>query len=356
MFPLRSLVRYAVLVAFATCLAPLVVAQDPPVPESPQAIKAAMEEHARAIAATDPSTDAPRAINLRMALAALSKPREAQALYTEALAIADSAELVEEELAARQALASTLAARGQMKQAYEEALRVAEHTSEWSARQLAASGAKVDSIMRSVAVQRDSLMVAAEAGRQNAEGRVNEANEDARSWMWVAVGVCAVALAAIVLMLVMNGRALRRQRAEIQNLRSDLRSLEDRSRNRIRGTAAPEVAPPTTSPAEPEPTPVVPPPVVDPLVRAMFHKQAPERMATLQAARAGGDHEKVQRVVHTLKPQLAHFDPLFAGLCARITEVRAWNDPSRWTADLDALAAAVARILQEPVTPGSPTA
>lgn len=55
------------------------------------------------------------------------------------------------------------------------------------------------------------------------------------------------------------------------------------------------------------------------MVLAFFRRQAPERIATLQAARASGDHEKVLRVLHSLRPQLDALDPQGLGvLCARL--------------------------------------
>lgn len=314
-------------------------------PESPEAIKAAIEQHKADIVATDPTGDIATAIRLRMALAALSKPKEAQALYEQVVHLADSTDRTEEELAARKALAQTLATRGQTKQAYEQAILVAERSAEWSAQQAEISGAKADEIARRAALERDSLSTLADAGRREAELRINEAHENAEFWMLLAVGTIAIALLTIVIILLMNGRALRRQRSEIQTLRSDLSALIDRAQNKVREAAVAPVVPPVLVPPPAVAEPVPPPVALDPVIEAMFRKQAPERLATLRDARSRGDNEKVQRVVHTLKPQLVNFDPSLAQLCARITEAGAPNDAQRWNADMDAFEKAVSRLL-----------
>lgn len=356
MFTLPLFGRSSALPVFLVAMVSLVQGQAPP-PESPEAVKAAMAQHAVAIAEADRNNDVRQAIGSRLALAAMSKPKDAVVLYMRALAIADSAHLDVEAIAARQALARTLAGRGQMKQAYQEAIRAAQHAEVWAADRLAAAEAKRDSLLRAMAIDRDSLLVGIEAGRRDAEVRVNEANDVARSWMWVAAGVGLAALAIIGFVLARYGRIIRRLRTEVVELRSDLRSMEERPRNRLRGPAV-DVAPsvPETTGAERSSTLENVPLVIDPMVRAMFQKQAPMRLITLREAREQGDHEKVQRVVHTLKPQLLVFDDALAPLCMRIIRENAWSESQQWNADLDQVEAAVDRILRGGVTPGSPSA
>lgn len=286
------------------------------------------------------------AVRWRMALAALSKPKEAQALYEEVVHLADSTGRIEDELTARKALANTLAARGQMNQAYDEALRVADKSAEWSAQQAEVSKEKADEFVRLAAQQRDSLATASDAGRREAELRINEAHEDTEFWMVVAIGAIAVGLIALVVVVAMNGRAVRKQRAEIGALRAELDALRERPKNRMRETVVvpaeqPQVPPPVVAPVERGPASAP----LDPMLEAMFRKQAPERLIALHDARSRGDHEKVQRVVHTLKPQLVNFDPSFAERCSRITEVGAPKDQPRWNAELDAFEQAVKRLL-----------
>lgn len=345
MFSARSFARRSAFLVVFALLRVLAFAQETPVPESPEAIKAAVAQHKVDIAIADSTKDVGAAVRLRMALAALSKPKEAQALYEEVVQLADSTGRAEEEFAARKALAETLALRGQLKQAYDEAMHAVEQSTEWSAQQAEASNAKADELVEAAIQQRDSIAAFADTGRREAETRINEAQEAAEFWMMVAIGAVAVALIAVLIVVVMNGRALKRQRDEIQALRSDLGALIDREQNRKR---EPAVSTPVTPPAVTPPAsivePIAPPVAVDPMVEAMFRKQAPERLNTLRDARSRGDHEKVQRVVHTLKPQLVNFDPAFAKLCARITDAAAPQSVS-WNADLDAFEAGIRRIL-----------
>lgn len=156
MFTIPLLGRYSALAIFLVAMVSLVQGQAPP-PESPEAVKAAMAQHAVAIAEADRNNDVRQAIGSRLALAAMSKPKDAVVLYMRALAIADSAHLDVEAIAARQALARTLAGRGQMKQAYQEAIRAAQHAEVWAADRLAAAEAKRDSLLRAMAIDRDSL-------------------------------------------------------------------------------------------------------------------------------------------------------------------------------------------------------
>lgn len=346
MLPLRSVARIPALLVLIAFFSLHLRGQDPPTAASGGGVVTALECKVQ-IRQADSLGVLDEGIRWRMALAALSKPKEAQALYEQVVQLADSTDRTEDELVARKALAHTMAARGQTKQAYEQAMLVADRSAEWLAQQAVLSGAKADEILKQAALERDSLSTLAEAGRRDAESRISEANEDAQFWMWIAFGTLIAALVALVLVLFMNGRTLRQQRSEINGLRADLNDLRDRSQNRLREQAVQPVVP--SPPDTPSTTsvggPVAPPPAVDPIVEAMFRKQGPERLATLRDARQRGDHEKVQRVVHTLKPQLVNFDPALAHLCARITEVGATNDAQRWNADVDVFEEAVSRLL-----------
>ena len=320
-------------------------AQDGSVPESAASIKAAIAQHKKDIVSADSTKDHAAALRLRMALGSLSKPKEAQVLYAEAVQLADSLDRTEDELEARKALARTLAARGQTKQAYEEAMRTVDKSAEWLAQQAEISSAKADDMRRSASMERDSLLALADAGRRDAESRIRDAQMDVEFWMLIGIGAIAVGLVILLVMLLMNRSALRRQREEIQALRSDINALLDRAQNRWR---EPVVTVPVPERAPDQPAPIqtpVPTSAVDPMVLAVFRKQGPERLATLREARSRGDHEKVQRVVHTLKPQLVHFDPAFAQLCARLTDAGAVHDGSRWNSDLDTLEGSVSKLL-----------
>lgn len=347
MLPFRSLRQRGALFMLSSLLWVPLSAQDTPAPESPAALKAAIVQHKNEIAAADSANDVGAAIRLRMTLAAISKPKEAHLLYEEVVHLADSTDRIDEELAARKALAGTWAARGQMKQAYEEALTMAEKNAEWSARQVALSGATTEELTRRAAQERDSLRAVGIAAHKEAEQRVVEADERGDFWMWMAVLALSVGVVALVLLAWKNGSALRRHRDELAALRADVQALTLRNQNRARDPAPPPVKE-KVAPLEPVVAPIVAPPVaeVDPIVLGMFRKLAPERLVTLREARLRNDHEKVQRVVHSLKPQLLTFDPAFAELCARMTAPGAAQQAMQWNSDLDALEIGIARLLR----------
>lgn len=85
---------------------------------------------------------------------------------------------------------------------------------------------------------------------------------------------------------------------------------------------------------------------MDESLLALFRKRAPERLATLRDARARGDHEKVARVLHTLKPQLLALDEHGAGaVCLRLIAEGAQEDALRWQQDLDQLERSMEHLL-----------
>ena len=96
------------------------------------------------------------------------------------------------------------------------------------------------------------------------------------------------------------------------------------------GPVAP-VAPPRTNtlrPTEPAPIPVQEAPIRGPdnaidaddaVLLSLFRKRMPERLQALKEARSRGDHEKVLRVITSIRPQLVHHDAeRFTELCTRL--------------------------------------
>ena len=83
------------------------------------------------------------------------------------------------------------------------------------------------------------------------------------------------------------------------------RRKETDAKNRMREPAVVRVSEtPMAVDAVAEPEPIeADTSIMDATLLALFRKRAPERLVTLRDARARGDHEKVARVVHTLKPQ-----------------------------------------------------
>jgi hypothetical protein len=175
------------------------------------------------------------------------------------------------------------------------------------------------------------------------ETRFHGAEEAAVRWRWIAIGTGGLLVLVVIVLLYRSGRALRRIRKELTTVQAEVRTLMERPR--VEHHEAPRQAAPVTvaAPEPPPSAPVVPP---DDVLVAMFRKQAPERLATLRAARERADHEKTVRVVHSLKPQLVGFDgPRFAPLITRITAPDAAADTAKWNADLDALERGIAATL-----------
>lgn len=321
-----------------------VIAQTDLLPESPEAMAAARAEQRYHMHRADSMGDLAQRIGSRFALAAIVPQKEAMVLYMEALHLADSAGWQADAVAAHTALADILASKGQAKQAYTEA-RAALHVSERMFKDsLLRLTGEFNAATRQATAERDSLGAALSTQAKEAGRRIDEAHEEADWWMWSAIGIGLAALLVILLLAHGNRKALRAQRREIAELRDELSAFAERERNRARAAAdAPVTVPPSTAV---EPLVGAPPSVgMEPVLVAMFQKQAPERLATLREARRRGDHEKVQRVVHTLKPQLVNFEASFADLCARITEAGAPAEVQRWNADLDAFESGVTRLL-----------
>ena len=165
--------------------------------------------------------------------------------------------------------------------------------------------------------------------------------------MWIAIGAGALLLVVIVFLVVRSSRAAQRTEKELAELRAEIEALKAAPKNRLR-----EVSPAPIPVAEAPPavaTEIAPPPevpAVDPQVLAFLRKMAPDRMQALRDARARGDHEKVVRVVHTLKPHLAAVDgSLFTDLCAGITAKDIVLGTPAWNADVDRLEKEVERVL-----------
>ena len=108
----------------------------------------------------------------------------------------------------------------------------------------------------------------------------------------------------------------------------------------------PEVLKPNVAQA-PVQQPAVPyNPEEDDMLLALVRRRGEERLLTLRDARIRGDHDKVMRVVHSLKPQLVSLDaPYFSDLCGRLVTTDPNAYPQQWSADLDRFEAGMARVL-----------
>lgn len=311
-------------------------------------LKEELAQHRAAVAKADSLGDPTAAIQARMALAAISKPKEAQDLYAQAAALADSLGLIEEGIAAHEALARTMAARGDHRKAYQEAMLLAQRSAAQQAAEISDGKTRLAELERLASVERDSLSKASEARLRDAEDRVSEAQENADSWMWVGLAVLVLAITVLAVVLFKNRSLLQRHREEVAALRAEVSGLTERYQNRVRESAIP-VPPVLPAVAEEEKPVVAPIPesplVVDPMVVAMFRKQAPERLAALHEAQARGDYEKVQRVVRTLKPQLLSLDPGCEFLVLRLLATDAPTRTAEWNADLEALGSRATALL-----------
>lgn len=167
-------------------------------------------------------------------------------------------------------------------------------------------------------------------------------------WMFLALGPGADLVLLLIIVLVRGGRHNKRIRSEMDALRAEITAMKAPPRNRIRE----QVIAPVTEPPPAVDVAVVPEPIVadtsamDATLLALFRKRAPERLATLRDARVRGDHEKVARVVHTLKPQLVALDENGLGaLCLRITASDPARDPKELNSELDLLDRSIERLL-----------
>ncbi len=290
--------------------------------------------------------DAKEAARWRIMLAPMCKRTEALRLYEEAALIADTADLDgDEELRARKGLVELYKAAGNWRKAFEEAERATALAVQFNGRE-AMQLVHLERMNTSAMVgERDFAMTTLTEERAKFEAELSLAEERSQRWMLIAASIGVLFLITLFVLFYRYGRANRRIRAELAALRTEVTVLkEQRPANQIR-IAQPPVVPQaepviaTTIAAVAEPASIAP---VDPVVLAMFRKMAPERLATLRDARARGDHDKVVRVVRTLKPQLVAIDEAgFGDLCAAIAAEGAALDSARWNSDLDRFEQAV---------------
>lgn len=304
-------------------------------------IKRVIAEQRLRIHLADSAGDARTSVELRSALAARLKPKEAVKLMEEAVMLADSAGLLDERLSAREELAVHLFRAGDRKGAYERSREAAQGRAELMKDRGRENALLLQRAGERWQAERDSVELVWNARLKTADDRAARAEADADRWMWIAVGAGVLLLFTVLLLVLRSSRAAQRTRKELAALRAEIEVLKPAPKNRLRETA-PAPAPIVEAPPVAE---VLPPPAVpeaDPLALAFLRKMAPERLGVLRDARARGDHDKVVRVVHTLKPQLVALDAgLFTDLCAAITAKEAVLNTPVWSADVDRFEKAV---------------
>lgn len=309
------------------------------VADSLKRMEEAMAQHRVRIHDADSTGDARDAARFRIMLAPLCKPAEAIRLYAEAAAIADSAKLSDDEaLRAHTGLAQLLAARGDMRNAYNEQVKVTQLNGEWEARQAEVTVALERIRLEAQLAERDSLLARNDAALTAAREGIARAKESTRRWIMATAVTALLALVALIFMFYRAGQYHKRTLAELDGFRKEVEALKAATRNRLREepTTAKVPAPPPVAP--PTPTRAASTPEVEPdeLLLGMFRKMAPERLVTLREARGRGDHEKVVRVVHSLKPQLVNLDAAYFGeLCRSLVSAEGRADDAQWNMDLD---------------------
>ena len=339
------MIRFAHLIRPAACVmlywggACVAHAQDVERERSEQAVEA----YRLNIHAADSLGDAHEAVRYRITLAPLVKATDAKKLYEAAAAIADTAGLLEdEELRARQGLMELHRAKGDWRAAYEEAAKVIELTAQWQQRQ-AFRALEVERMVgqRSIA-QRDSISGELVALRDDATLQLKAMRQQQETWKWAVMLAVLIGSLLLLVILWFSRRSRNRMRADIEALRVEMAASKPSPLNRMRERQAPM----------PGDAPLIEPASVTPgqrttkepdlLVLDIFRSMAPERLRSLQLARAGGDTDKVVRIIHTLKPQLTALDAdWFGPVCAAITAPQAAADTVQWNADLDRLEQAI---------------
>jgi hypothetical protein len=309
-------------------------------------LRSLLAQQRAAVLAADSAGAYPPRVEQRLALADLLPPTRAVELLWEAAALADSSHSLPLRLRVQDALARSAAGAGQHKTAYDAALAARQLQTDLARQeadslrtalggQLADSARAMNEAVLQMAGLNAALTIEAQAQRVRAE-----------RWAWGALTVGLLLLVAVFLLLRRLRRLNRRTQSALATLQQQVDELKE-FRNRRRETPP---APATPRPAPDPPAPPAPVDVdaaMDPVVAALFRKQGPDRLQALRAARASSDQDKVLRVVHSLKPQLAGFDAeRFIPLCARITTPSAMLDARRWNADLDVLERGVESVLE----------
>lgn len=297
-------------------------------------LRAVITDRKVRLAVADSAGPVEEAVQLRMELASMVPAKEAFMFYAQAAHLADSAGLIAAELEARQDLTDLYAGRGLFKQAYEEAQRIADKGAGWMAEQAEISGARADAIMRTANARQDSLLAVLHKAQGTADARVKAAEGKALGWMWMALALIVVALGGWWLLLRSYKRVVRGQQAAINGLQKEVAALKNGATIKV-PVAQQATAPITVAGPDAE-------------VMAVLRLRGADRLLTLKDAMQRGDHDKVMRVVHTLKPQLTALDAdRFGPLCAMITQGPA-EDPTAWNAAVERFAAAVGTLLNAP--------
>lgn len=284
-----------------------------------------------------------RRVQYRLDLAALLKGKEATALVEEAVAIADSSGELDAGFLAYPYLLETYRKKGDLKRALRASMRI---DSLW-ARRWEENAVRQKALLADLdaehAQERDSLVTAYEQSLSEARTQVSVSQREvaAREVMLAAMATVAIVIITILVLVLRRShrRAIEHMRTELGDLQARIAAMAEEMKGVVSRMEAQRTAPPTTpSPEATAPKIEQEAPSPDPMVLALFKRQAPERITALNTARAAGDHEKVLRVLHSLRPQLDALDP--DGLGASCARLRAMQpSDADWDAGLDRLVA-----------------
>jgi len=319
--------------------------------DSQRQLREDIARHEEQIRFADSSGDARGSARWRIMLAGIVQPAKRAKLLEDAAARADSASHHEEELRARSLLLEHYQEIGDHKRALLQSLRINEAERAARALEVERDAGEAADLIRAHQHERDSLLALHESESGLARTAIGQAQKEvaSREAMIIALGAAVLVLAVVIVLILARQRKSRiRFTKEVATLQSRVAELakfmEGLAAQAREPAALPELQGPPVAPSAvvaPGPSSAT---AVDPIVLGLFKRQAPERIAALDTARAAGDHEKVLRVLHSLRPQLDAIDP--AGLGALCTGLRAMqpSDTGR-DAGLDRLIAGMNALL-----------
>lgn len=335
-----AMLRSSLLVMAITMMVLHSTAQSPAA--SRDSLKRAIAGHRLQMHLADSVGDTEGSIAVRLELAPLVGSAERLRLLDDAASGAHSAALLDDEVRVRKLLAEALAQAGKHARAFEEAMHVIALDEVRLAEQDLRHRGAADSAWALAAIERDRSEEGWKLVLQDAQTKAVGMGEVAERWFLIALGLGAVWALTVVIFLVTLRRQRRRTHQEITLLRAEVAAIKEAPKNRFREPVPTVVAEPPPVEAPQQPTPFEAP-ALDAAALAIFRRMAPERLDALNDARNRGDHDKVLRVVHTLKPHLEALDPNGLGaLCLRIKAI----DISERDVELDRLVRGVQELLR----------
>jgi len=312
----------------------------------PRPTKAAV---AAELARIDSAGDASQSIDARMRIAELLKGKEALILLQDAAVRADSVQDRWRSSEARTKLVDRYRASGDNKRALAEALRIIESERQGRALESEQEAGEVADLIQAHQHELDSLIAVHEQSALASSNELGHARKAIAQREVIIIVVAAIGIVlllfAILLLRRSHRRAMDKLRKEVNGSQARISALAQ-DMQRMARQMEEQRAVPQAIPASEAPTHVVEKeaPAHDPMVLALFKRQAPERIAALHAARAAGNHEKVLRVLHSLRPQLDALEPDGLGAsCARLRDMQ--PSDSGWHAGLEELMAGISALL-----------